>query len=165
MAAADVKLRREVYRDDVEKMVEWLQDERVTRHLNEDQNIDDKLERLLFGTSLPIFSAQFNRDGVFFLITLPDQGPIGFLRLISHRDEAEVVIVIGERSQWGNGYGHAALKKALRHAFLEWRKDQVVAKIHKRNLRSRHVFRKMGFAESRELEAEVEYTMPFQAAI
>jgi RimJ/RimL family protein N-acetyltransferase len=157
-----IKLRREVYREDVEKLARWMRDERVTQYLNEDQDVDRQLLRLLRTSSLPLFSAHFSRQGTFFLVTLPDQGAIGFLRLIAREEEAEVVIVIGDRSQWGKGFGYRALLKGLKHAFFSWRKPQVIAKIHRRNLRSRQIFKKAGFVEVAEKATEIQYSLPIK---
>lgn len=150
----NIKFRREVYRQDVEKMAEWMQDDEITEHLNESQNIHRKLKKISRHSSLPIFSHHFNQNGAFFVITRPECGPIGFLRLASKDEGAEIVVVIGERSEWGKGYGYRAVKKGLRHAFYEWREDQVIAKIHDENKRSKHVFRKAGFTHDKDLVSE-----------
>jgi len=156
---SDLKFRREIYRQDVEKMAEWLQDDEITEHLNESQNIHQKLEQISQQSSLPIFSHHFNKNGTFFVITRPGQGPIGFLRLASKDEGAEMVVVIGERSEWGKGYGYRAVKKGLRHAFFEWREDQVIAKIHDENERSKHVFRKAGFTHDKDLNSEEQFSI------
>ena len=149
-------MRREVYRDDVERMVDWLRDERVTEHLNEDQNIDRSLRRAVRLSSLPVFSAQFNRHGTFFLLTVPGRGPIGFMRLVPKDGEkAEIVVVIGEPEEWGKGYGTQAIRRGAEHVFDEWGKEELLATIHKENDRSRRVFRKLGFSRKRDLDAEV----------
>ncbi|MCF7853259.1 MAG: GNAT family N-acetyltransferase [Candidatus Pacebacteria bacterium] len=155
MARKHITLRTEVYRRDMEKMAEWMEDDAVTKHLNETQNIDRQLRRLLDRTTLPVFSPQLNRHGPFFLITLPNHGPIGFLRLVPKQHAAEMVIVIGERSQWGNGYGQRAVRKGLKRAADELRKEKVLATIHKDNIRSRRLFRHIGFTKIGESEKEV----------
>lgn len=154
-----LQFRREVMRSDMSKLRKWMQDEQVTEHLNEDQNIGAKLQRAVQESSLPIFTPQLNRNGRFFLLTLPDKGPVGFLRLASKADAAEIVVVLGEPDIWGKGYGYRAVRKGLRHAFYEMRKERVVAKIHKGNTRSKHVFRKAGFSKDADLEEEEKFSM------
>ena len=156
---SELRFRREVYRKDVEKMAKWMQDDEITEHLNESQNIHRKLKKISQHSSLPIFSHYFNQDGTFFVITRPEHGPIGFLRLASKDEGAEIVVVIGERTQWGNGFGYRAVKKGLRHVFFEWREDQVIAKIHDENERSKHVFRKAGFTHDKDLESEEQFSI------
>lgn len=154
-----IELRQEIYRSDVEKMTEWVNDDDVTRYLNEEQNIQDTLQRVLQNTSLPIFSHQFNRNGSFFMISLTRYGPIGFLRLVPKDEGAEIVVVIGERSQWGNGYGYLAVKKGVKHAFFQWREDKVIAKIQPQNSRSKHIFRKAGFTHEQDLHSAEKFTL------
>ena len=162
MVQQDVQLRSEVFRQDVEKMARWMADEEVTEYLNEEQNIDHELRSLLDRSPLPVYSPHFNRDGCFFLVTLPDDGPIGFVRLVPKRDQAEIVVVIGERRHWCNGYGCQAIRKAARHAFFEWRKERMVATIHRGNHRSQKVFQKAGFAEKEKLATETRFALPVE---
>lgn len=159
MVEDSVRLRREIYRDDVEKMIEWMEDRAVTRYLNEDQNIEDKLRRVLERSTLPIFSPQFNRDGAFFMICKTGSGPIGFLRLASRGSDAEMVIVIGERSEWGKGYAYRAVCKGLRHAFTEWGKERVLATIKRTNERSKRLFRKAGLTKDEDLSTEERFSL------
>lgn len=163
MGSEEIRLRREVYREDLLKMTDWMADEQVVAHLNEEQNIEGQLQQMLRNTRLPVFTPQLNRDGSFFLVSLEDDHPIGFLRVVPKQDRAEIVVVIGERQEWGKGYGSEAVRKGVRHAFFQWRKEKVVAKIHKSNERSKHVFKKLGFAKNRELEKEEEYALPVEA--
>lgn len=155
----ELQLRQEIYRDDVEQMTEWMDDDEVVEYLNEEQNVADTLRRTLRQSSLPVFSHQFNRNGRFYLLTRPEYGPIGFLRLVPKAEGAEIVIVIGDRSQWGEGYGSAAIRKGLHLAFLDWRKNRVIAKIHKMNQRSIHVFKQAGFTKDTELNAEIKFSL------
>ena len=157
--AESVRLRQEVYRSDVEKMAEWMEDEEVVRYLNEEQDIEDRLHQTLRQTNLPIFSPQLSRNGSFFLVTLPESGPIGFLRLIPKEEGTEIVIVIGERSQWGKSYGYQAVKKGVRVAFFRWREEKVIAKIHEENERSKHLFRKAGFSREGQMNGQEKFTV------
>lgn len=165
MVEKEINLRREVYRRDVEKIAQWMEDERVVEYLNEEQDISDQLNRLSRQSSLPVFSQQFNRNGSFFLVTLPDYGPIGFLRLVSKSEGAEIVIVIGESSQWGKGYGYVAIQQGLRRAFFQWREEKVIAKIHPDNERSKAVFKKAGFSKEKELQRDIKFSMTFDEFI
>ncbi|HKJ66849.1 MAG TPA: GNAT family N-acetyltransferase [bacterium] len=162
MQSEDIQLRQEVYRQDVERMAEWMGDDEVTAYLNEEQDVQDTLKRTIRSAALPIFSAQFNRNGSFFMIVLTGHGPIGFLRLIPKPEGAEIVVVIGERSQWGKGYGLKAIKKGIRRVFFDWREDKVIAKIHKENTRSLRVFRKAGFTPDEHLTTEVKYSLDLE---
>jgi RimJ/RimL family protein N-acetyltransferase len=159
LADENVTFRREIYREDVEKLLEWMRDDVVTSYLNEDQNIDESLTRLLRQSTLPLFSASFNRDGAFYMVELEGGEPIGFLRLVSRENEAEIVVVIGEREHWGEGHGYRAVRKGIRHALFEWRKKRLIAKIHRRNERSKRLFRKAGFTKDKDLPHEIKYSI------
>lgn len=154
MSSEQLQLRREVTREDMEKLREWMRDERITDHLNEDQDIGETLARVIEESPLPIFTPRLNSDGRFFLLTLPGEGPVGFLRLAARPKTAEMVVVIGKPHLWGRGYGLEAVRKGLHHAFFTWRKERVVAKIKKSNRRSRRLFRRAGFTKDRDLEEE-----------
>ncbi len=159
MSEVELKFRREIYRSDLEHIIRWLDDKAVAEYLNEDQNVQDHLRRAVQESTLPIFSPQLNRDGIFFMLTLPDRGPIGFLRLITKGDSAEIVIVIGERSEWGKGYGFRAVRQGIRHAFFNWRKKRMIAKIDRQNERSKRIFRKAGLKKTAELQNEDKYVL------
>lgn len=157
--APEITLRREVFRSDVETIAAWMRDSVVTQHLNEEQNVERQLEYLLRNTTLTVLSAQFNINGQFFVINHRRHGPIGFVRLAPRGKEVEIVIVIGDRRQWGKGYGRRALKHGIRHALLNWRKERVVAKIHRENRRSIRIFRNSGFSKRRDLDVEEEFIL------
>lgn len=157
-----IRMRREIYGEDVARIARWMEDDRVIAYLNESQNVETSLREALQQRRLPVFTPQFNRNGSFFLVSTARRGPIGFLRLIPQGDGVEMVVVIGERDQWGKGYGRAAIRKGVRHAFFEWRKEKIVAKIHRSNERSKRVFRKAGFSKRRDLPCEEEYALTLQ---
>jgi hypothetical protein len=70
-AAEKIELGREVYRQDLEKMADWLADDRVVRFLNEEQNIADRLKQSCSPPSSPhlFFPVQSRRQ------LLPDHPP------------------------------------------------------------------------------------------
>ncbi len=159
MSDESIQLQEEIYREDVEKLADWMEDERVVRYLNEEQNIHDRLRRMLSRSTLPFFSAQLNNNGRFFLIAHQGDESIGFLRLIPKSEGTEMVVVIGDRSFWGHGLGLKAIRQGLRQAFFEWREDKVIAKIARQNERSRHVFQKAGFTRDKALNGEIKYSI------
>ncbi|MBM6838948.1 GNAT family N-acetyltransferase, partial [Clostridium saudiense] len=57
------------------------------------------------------------------------------------------------------GIGYNAVLEALKKAFFDLRTDKVVAKVKKANMRSRNLFKGIGFMEVKESEKEVEYQM------
>ncbi len=93
------------------------------------------------------------------MVTTSEEKPVGFLRLVPKNNVTEMVIVIGDKDKWGKGLGTNAILEGLKHAFFQWRADEVVAKINFKNQRSRRVFRKIGFTEDKELAKEMQYSM------
>lgn len=156
MEISTVKLDQEVYRSDAEKIAEWLSDEEIVSHLNEEESVCDNIIKTVNRVNMPILTHLFNNNGRFFTIKNL-YGTIGFLRLVPKRKETEIVIAVGEKELWGKGIGYRAVFEALKKAFFDMRSEKVVAKIKKDNERSRKLFKKIGFKEVRELEKEVEY--------
>ncbi|MEJ2032863.1 MAG: GNAT family protein [Deltaproteobacteria bacterium] len=81
------------------------------------------------------------------------------------KEGAEIVIVIGERSQWGKGYGSRAIRQGIRHAFFTWPKEKVVAKIHRENDRSQKAFKRVGFEKEKRLTNEDRFVLPIESYI
>lgn len=154
-----IKLRREVFKSDAWKILGWLEDKLITRYLNEQQNVCKSIRDIINRINMPILTHLFNQDGTFFMIMEDNREPIGFLRLIPKRHSAEMVIVIGDREKWGQGFGTSAIIQGLKHAFFKWRSDEVIAKINLKNQRSRKVFKKVGFTKDKELNKEIQYSM------
>jgi len=88
--------------------------------------------------------------GVFpFLIrALADDRRLGFVSLDvplwPHRD-AWVAIALGERADWGQGYGSDAMRVLLRFAFAELNLHRVSLSVFGYNPRARRSYEKVGF--------------------
>ncbi|MCY6960292.1 GNAT family N-acetyltransferase [Clostridium brassicae] len=155
-----VELRQEVFKTDAWKIVDWLEDEKVTEYLNERQNVGKSIKQIIYRINMPILTHLFNQDGSFFMVTTTKKESIGFLRLIPKQQEsAEMVVAIGDREKWGMGLGPNAIVEGLKHAFFEWRVDEVIAKINFKNERSKKAFKKVGFKEDKELSNEIQYSI------
>ena len=140
-----VTLRDELRTEDLLLMIEWMSNEHVYRYLNEHQQITEQLKQV-YDARLPILTPLFNRNGRFFMICTAQGETIGFLRMAYRAGDAvELVITIGEEDRWGMGYGRASLSEALRIAFMELRRERVIAHIHHENSRSQHLFLSRGF--------------------
>lgn len=154
-----IQLRREIFKSDAEKIANWLEDWEVIKYLNEKQNVNESIRKIISRSNMPILTHVFNQNGSFFMITTPAKGPIGFLRLIPKKNCTEMVIVIGERSEWGKGFGFKAILEGLKHAFFNWREDEVIAKINDNNERSKKVFKKVGFSKDKNFSTETQFSI------
>lgn len=161
MKACNIQLRQEVFAADAWKIADWMEDYEIKKYLNEDQNISHSIRQVIQRVNMPILTHLFNRNGSFFIIA-DEEESIGFLRLALKGKAAEMVIVIGDKEKWGKGYGKHAILQGLKHAFYEWRTDEVIAKINLKNVRSRRIFSKVGFKPAKELPKEMQYSMSIE---
>ncbi|EKX80805.1 GNAT family N-acetyltransferase [Clostridium botulinum] len=159
MGDNNVELRQEVFKSDAAIIASWLEDTEITQYLNEKQNVSKGIKDIMYRVNMPILTHLFNQNGSFFMVTTSEEKPVGFLRLVPKNNVTEMVIVIGDKDKWGKGLGTNAILEGLKHAFFQWRADEVVAKINFKNQRSRRVFRKIGFTEDKELAKEMQYSM------
>ncbi len=84
----------------------------------------------------------------FAILTLDDQKLIGFTVLMHvswNNADCMVAIGIGERDQWGKGYGTDAMKVVLRYAFSELNLHRVTLGVFEYNLRAIRSYEKIGF--------------------
>jgi len=153
-----VELRQEVFEKDAWKIIEWLEDEEVTRYLNEMENVGRSIKQVIYRINLPILTHLFNQNGSFFMIIYKGES-IGYLKLVPKGKAVEMVIIIGDKGKWGKGLGPKAIFQGLKHAFFNLRVDEVVAKIHFDNHRSKRAFEKAGFTEEKKLNVETKYSI------
>ena len=158
MKACSIQLRQEVFETDAWKIADWLDDHEVIQYLNEGQNVVKSIKQVIQRVNMPVLTHLFNQNGSFFII-IEEKQPIGFLRLVPKGKTAEMVIVIGEKKKWGKGLGKKVIIQGLRHAFFEWRMDEVTAKINNKNERSIKAFKSVGFKPEKELAKEMQYSI------
>lgn len=85
--AASVFLRMEIYRTDVMRMVDWMNNANVTKYLNEAPEVARSLDALLAATPEPMLRFHFNRSGRFYLICHEGCESIGFVKLLPFRKQ------------------------------------------------------------------------------
>lgn len=158
MKARSIQLRQEVFETDAWKIADWLDDHEVIQYLNEGQNVVKSIKQVIQRVNMPVLTHLFNQNGSFFII-IEEKQPVGFLRLVPKGKTAEMVIVIGEKKKWGKGFGKKVIIQGLRHAFFEWRMDEVTAKINNKNERSIKAFKSVGFKPEKELAKEMQYSI------
>ncbi len=82
------------------------------------------------------------------IVRKSDDQMIGFIELAGydwHSGNAWLGIGIGERENWGKGYGSEALRLLLRMAFLEWNLHRVSLAVLGYNERAKRSYEKVGF--------------------
>lgn len=138
-------LYSEITRENAESLIHWFNDFEVVRYLSDSHNISESISQTLDRVNLPILTHLFNKDGRFYIICDKHKISIGFVRLAVKNTQTELVIVIGDRKNWGKRFATAAIHKSLKIAFFELRSSKVVAKIHRENTRSIRAFTRTGF--------------------
>ena len=159
MRAKNVMLNQEVTKNDAIVIMNWMENNEVTKYLNELSNIALEIREAVDRVNMSVMTHLFNRDGSFFLIHDEEQPPIGFLKLVRRTHEAEMVIVIGDQRKWGLGLGKLSIRQGLNIAFFQWRIPRVIAKINKNNVRSMKAFEKSGFTYEKELTNSILYSI------
>lgn len=148
-----VVLRPEITRRHASVLMDWLEDERVTRFLSDSSSVSRFIEQAIDRTQMPVLTHLFNQGGRFFMLHTRDDVPVGFVRLIKSGTDCEVVLVIGDHHNWGRRLGGSAIVQSLKLAFFDLRASRVIAKIHPENARSLRAFQRCGFLHSDETSA------------
>lgn len=138
-------LSPEVTRENALSIMRWLQDFEVRQYLSDTQDVSAQIREVIDRVGLPILTHLFSAGGRFYMIYDKKARPVGFLRLVVKNAETEIVIVIGERGDWGKRMGTSAILESMKIAFFELRSARMTAKIHPENRRSIRAFLRAGF--------------------
>ena len=125
--------------------VQWLQDQEVAATIGAKRvpSVEERVEQLKDLDKSP--------NDLALGIELKDKskliGTIGLRDIDWSKHIAEASLFIGDKREWGKGYGTEAMKLLLEIGFKEL--DLKVIQLHTdpHNLRARHVFEKVGFRE------------------
>ncbi|MBI4047092.1 MAG: GNAT family N-acetyltransferase [Devosia nanyangense] len=140
-----VSLRPEITRSHALILMDWLEDERVTRYLSDSRSVSGFIAQAIDRTQMPILTHLFNQGGRFFMAYDRNDRPVGFVRLVKTGPDCEIVLVIGDHDTWGRRLGASTIREGLKLAFLDMRAETVIAKIHPDNTRSLKAFQRCGF--------------------
>src|SRR5690606_29656951 len=140
-----VALRPEITRSHAFTLMNWMEDERVTRYLSDSSSVSRFIAQAVDRAQMPILTHLFNQGGRFFMAYDRNDRPVGFVRLVKTGADCEIVLVIGDHENWGQGLGGSTIREGLKLAFLEMRAENVIAKIHPGNTRSLKGFERCGF--------------------
>ena len=146
---------RPVVRNDInERYLGWLNDQDVTYYLDRSEKpveMDDLLS--YWNTN------NAHENMTWLAICIADDGRhIGNIRLGSIDKlhlRARVGLLIGEKEEWGKGYGTEALQLLCEIAFDKMKLNKLYAGIVEGHIGSRRVFEKVGFEVEGVLKDEV----------
>jgi regulator of nucleoside diphosphate kinase len=157
-----VFLCSEITRENAFTLIQWLKDSEVTKYLSDPEDVSGHIEQAIHRTSLPVLTPLFNRNGRFFMVYGKHNVPIGFVRLVKKDSDYEIVIVIGDRKNWGKKLGTLAIQESLKIAFFDFRARKVIAKIRKENKRSIRAFINNGFHAVKESNDLITFEMTME---
>ncbi|GEQ76065.1 GNAT family acetyltransferase [Comamonas testosteroni] len=162
MSKPFISLCPEITRANAQHLVDWLNDEDVVRHLSDSRHVSRHIEQLIDRVRLPVLTHLFNQGGRFFMAYNRDDLPVGFVRLVRNGADCEIVLVIGNRDNWGRKLGVSALHEGMKLAFFDMRAERLIARIHADNTRSLKAFAHNGFVLEKETPALKSYAMTAQ---
>ena len=145
MSKPFISLCPEITRAHALHLMDWLEDESVTRYLSDSRHVSRFIEQVIGRVQLPILTHLFNQGGRFFMAYDRHDQPVGFVRLVKNGPDCEIVLLIGSRDNWGQNLGASALREGMKLAFFDMRAERLVAKIHADNTRSLKAFQRCGF--------------------
>ena len=140
-----ISLCPEITRADALNLMDWLEDEQVTRYLSDSRHVSRFIEQVVGRVQLPILTHLFNQGGRFFMAYDRRDVPVGFVRLVKSGSDCEMVLAIGNRDNWGRKLGVSTIRKSMKLAFFDMRAERLIAKIHAENTRSVKAFEHCGF--------------------
>ena len=136
---------RATERSDVPTFVRWFNDADVLRNLAMSSPMSLAAEEGWFDRML---AAQGTTDLHFVICLLADDRPIGTtgLHAIDRANgTAEFGIAIGEKAEWGKGYGTDATRAICDFGFGELRLERIGLYVYAGNERGRRAYEKAGF--------------------
>ena len=154
-----ISLCPEITRADALMLLDWLEDESVTRYLSDSRNVSQFIGQVIGRVQLPILTHLFNQGGRFFMAYDRHDVPVGFVRLVKKGADCEMVLVIGNRDNWGRKLGASAIREGMKLAFFDMRAEKLIAKIHPDNARSLKAFLRSGFSLESETPAMMSFAM------
>ena len=157
-----ISLSPEITRANALTLMDWLADEEVTHYLSDSRHVSRFIEQVIGRVQLPILTHLFNQGGRFFMAYDRDDVPVGFVRLVKTGRDCEMVLVIGNRDNWGRKLGASAIREGMKLAFFDMRADQLIAKIHADNVRSLNAFLRSGFVLDSETPSMKSFVMSSQ---
>jgi len=158
-----IRLRLEITEEDAVNIIRWLDNKKVNKYLNEDTEELISLALLIKRRQTDMLTYRLNQDGRFFMIDSAEESSIGFINLFTIRPhkEYEVVVVIGNPSNWGKKYGTDSLRSIAREVFIKWRIDKLVALIELGNQRSIRMFESLHFSKEYSNDRYIKFYLTF----
>lgn len=144
---------RAIEREDLGRYVVWFNEREVLRHLSLSLPINHDDEEEWYEAQRKDASTQH-----FAIVLNHKDRHIGSISLmkINHREQnAELGIVIGDKTQWGQGYGQEAIELLLKFSFEEMNLHRIFLRVNATNTRGIRCYQKCGFVKEGQLRDAV----------
>lgn len=162
MSTSFISLCPEITRANALTLMDWLEDERVTCYLSDSRHVSRFIEEVLGRVQLPILTHLFNQGGRFFMAYDQHDVPVGFVRIVKTGSDCEIVLVIGDRDNWGRRLGASVIREGMKLAFFDMRAEKLIARIHVDNTRSQKAFQRCGFLLESQTLGQKSLVMTFE---
>ena len=145
---------RQVTRDDVKRIANWLGDEEVASSWFGHYACGDPVHRgyeplLMLNSSSEDWVRVFshNRGHLIFSIYAREEGHIGECQAVfDEHGDVEMSLLIGRRDLWQRGYGASAAIQLLDRIFYDYNVEQVWVSVPQDNIAALRLFTRLGFA-------------------
>lgn len=145
---------RQVTRDDVRRIANWLGDEEVASRWFGHYACGDPVHRgyeplLMLNSSSEDWVRVFshNRGHLIFSIYAHEEGHIGECQAVfDEHGDVEMSLLIGRRDLWQRGYGASAAIQLLDRIFYDYNVEQAWVSVPQDNTAALRLFTRLGFA-------------------
>lgn len=144
---------RAVEREDLPRFVSWVNDVEVSYHLRPllPLNLEDETawyEHQRQDESTLNFSIVISADETHI-------GSIGLMKIDQRNQQAELGIMLGDKSKWGQGYGPEAITLLVDYAFGQLNLHRIYLRVDASHAKAIHSYRQCGFVEEGRLRDNV----------
>ncbi|MCD5324643.1 MULTISPECIES: GNAT family N-acetyltransferase [Pontibacillus] len=132
---------RKLEKDDMEILHRWQND--TTVHTNMSTSID-----LYSMEDVEKFYERMKDSRSYIIVEKESDKEIGSITLVRENNQqqnAEFLLLIGEKEYWGNGYGKEALLLFLNFVFMELNLHRISLKVFSFNEKAKGMYERMGF--------------------
>ncbi len=144
---------RAIERDDLPRYVAWLNDPKASGHIRLllPMNLEDETE----------WYEQQRKDDTnqnFAIVVDKEErhiGSIGLMKISYREQQAELGIVIGDKTRWGQGYGREAIHLLLHFAYAELNLHRIYLRVDANHTAAISCYLACGFKEEGRLRDAV----------
>lgn len=131
---------RTVKLSDAYDYTRWFNDEKVIKFMGFQNRISLKVEQEKLKERLK------SKTKVIFTVILKNKN-IGFISfdIFSSGNYANIGGAIGEKDEWGNGYGREAFETVIDYLFKKMKMNRVQLEVYEDNKRAYKVYKRIGF--------------------